>query len=380
MTSNHFPDDLSAAGQDPRAYTDALRPLHGVVRNREGEWVLLRHALVVQAALDHERFSNAVSRHLQVPNGLDADEHTAYRAVLDGFLSAQALAPFHDSFRRVAAGLLAALPRGVAVDAVSQVGARFAVRAQSAWLGWPADLEDRLVAWVAENHAATRSGDRAWTQQVAHDFDEMVRSILVHCRGAAGGSVTARLMRAEVHGQPLTEAQVVSVLRNWTGGDLGSMALCIGVLVHRLATDPALQRRLRQGLPDAELDALVDEVLRADDPFVSNRRVTTCPVTIGGVALPAGARVKLNWTSANRDAAVFGDPDALDAQGHAADNLVYGIGKHVCPGRLLATMQMRIALRELLAATSAITLDAQRPPERAVSPVGGWARVEVVLA
>ena len=381
--TDHIPDELSVVGKDPRAYTDTLRPLHGIVRNAQGEWVLLRHALVVQAALDHERFSNAVSSHLQIPNGLDADEHTAYRAALDVFLDAQALAPFHERFRRVAAELLAALPRGVAVDAVSQLGARYAVRAQSAWLSWPADLEERLVAWVAENHAATRSGDRAWTQRVAQSFDDIIRTVLDHCRGAArehdAENVTARLMRTEVNGKPLSEAQIVSVLRNWTGGDLGSMALCVGVLLHYLATQPALQSRLRAGVPDAEFDAVIDEILRIDDPFVSNRRVTTCPVTIGGVALPEGARVKLNWTSANRDAAVFGDPDAMDPQRNAPHNLVYGIGKHVCPGRLLATLQMRILLRELLVATASITLDAQQPAERAISPVGGWAKLPVVL-
>jgi cytochrome P450 len=381
--TDHIPDELSVVGKDPRAYTDTLRPLHGIVRNAQGEWVLLRHALVVQAALDHERFSNAVSSHLQIPNGLDADEHTAYRAALDVFLDAQALAPFHERFRRVAAELLAALPRGVAVDAVSQLGARYAVRAQSAWLSWPADLEERLVAWVAENHAATRSGDRAWTQRVAQSFDDIIRTVLDHCRGTArehdAENVTARLMRTEVNGKPLGEAQIVSVLRNWTGGDLGSMALCVGVLLHYLATQPALQSRLRAGVPDAEFDAVIDEILRIDDPFVSNRRVTTCPVTIGGVALPEGARVKLNWTSANRDAAVFGDPDAMDPQRNAPHNLVYGIGKHVCPGRLLATLQMRILLRELLVATASITLDAQQPAERAISPVGGWAKLPVVL-
>ena len=381
--TDHIPDELSVVGKDPRAYTDPLRPLHGIVRNAQGEWVLLRHALVVQAALDHERFSNAVSSHLQIPNGLDGDEHTAYRAALDVFLDGEALAPFHERFRRVAAELLAALPRGVAVDAVSQLGARYAVRAQSAWLSWPADLEERLVAWVAENHAATRSGDRAWTQRVAQSFDDIIRTVLDHCRGAArehdAENVTARLMRTEVNGKPLGEAQIVSVLRNWTGGDLGSMALCVGVLLHYLATQPALQSRLRAGVPDAEFDAVIDEILRIDDPFVSNRRVTTCPVTIGGVALPEGARVKLNWTSANRDAAVFGDPDAMDPQRNAPHNLVYGIGKHVCPGRLLATLQMRILLRELLVATASITLDAQQPAERAISPVGGWAKLPVVL-
>jgi cytochrome P450 len=353
-----------------------------VVRNVQGEWVLLRHELVVQAAQDPDRFSNAVSSHLHIPNGLDAAEHAAYREVLDRFLTPQALAPFHERFRRAAADLFASLPRGVAVDAVSQVGARFAARAQSAWLGWPADLEDRLVAWVAENHAATRSGDASWTRQVAQSFDDLIRSILEPYRVAGENdahTVTARLMCTEVYGRLLSEAEIVSVLRNWTGGDLGSIALCVGVLVHYLAMHHAVQDRLRRGVPDAGFDAIVDEILRMDDPFVSNRRLTTCPVAIGGVELPQGARVKLNWTSANRDEAVFRDPDAMDPERNADRNLVYGIGKHACPGRLLATLEMRIALQELLAATSSIALDPRQPPERAVSPVGGWAKVPVVL-
>lgn len=382
--TDHMPDDLSATGRDLRAYTDELRPRHGVVRNVHGEWVLLRHELVMQAALSDDRFSSAVSSHLHVPNGMDSAEHTAYREALDGFLTPEALAPFRERFRRVATGLVASLPRGVAVDAVSQVGVRFAVRAQSAWLGWPADLEDRLVDWVAENHAATRSGDRSWTQRVAESFDDLIRSVLEPRRGAAredgADDVTAGLRRTEVNGRPLTDAEIVSVLRNWTGGDLGSIAQCIGVLVHYLATHSAVQDHLRSGVPDAEIDAIIDEILRIDDPFVSNRRVTTCPVTIGGVELPQGARVKLNWTSANRDEAVFGDPDAMDPERNADRNLVYGIGRHACPGRLLATLEMRIAMQELLAATSSIALDSQRPAERAVSPVGGWALVPIVLA
>ncbi len=381
--ADHMPDDLSAAGRDLRAYTDALRPLHGVVRNIQGEWVLLRHALVVEAACSDDRFSSAVSRHLQVPNGMDSAEHAAYREALDRFLTPQALAPFHEGFRRLARGLVSSLPRGVAVDAVSEVGVRFAVRAQSEWLGWPAAFEGRLVEWVAENHAATRSGDESWTRKVAESFDDMIRGVLEPRRGAgpaaAADDVTARLMRTEVNGRPLTDAEIVSVLRNWTGGDLGSIAQCIGVLLHYLATHPSAQDSLRSGMPEAETDAVIDEILRIDDPFVSNRRITTCPVTIGGVDLPRGARVKLNWTSANRDEAVFGDPEVMDPVRNADRNLVYGIGRHACPGRLLATLEMRIALQALLAATSAIVLAPWPPAERAVAPVGGWSRVPIVL-
>ncbi|GGE55339.1 cytochrome P450 [Streptosporangium jomthongense] len=378
--TDHMPDDLSAAGRDLRAYTDELRPRHPVVRNSMGEWVLLRHEDVLAAALDHQRFSSQVSRFLQVPNGLDGEEHTRFREVIERHLSHDALEPFIPAFKRVASQLVAALPRGVVLDAVNDIGAVFAVRAQCAWLGWPAELEPRLLAWMKENHAATRSGDSAWTADVAEQFDEIIRSVIQPRREAgddAPDDLTTKLCRETVNGRQLTEAELVSILRNWTGGDLGSIALCVGVLLAHIAGQPDLAEKIRTA-PDSEAEAIIDEVLRLDDPFVSNRRVTTCPVHIGGRDIPSGARVKLNWTSANRDEAVF-DNNRFDPQGNAGNNLVYGAGKHVCPGRLLATWELRIALQTLLASVRTIELVSDQPPEREVAPVGGYHRVPVVL-
>lgn len=378
----HMPDDLDPAGRDLREYTDELRPEHRVIRNARGEWVLLRHADVVEAATDPERFSSAVSQFLQVPNGLDGDVHRAARETLDRYLTPEALAPFVPVFEQAARDLFASLPRGATVDAVNEIGATFAVRGQSAWLGWSADHEPFLLQWVADNHAASRSGDRSRMAMVAHDFDAIIRSITEPRRAAgdaAPDDLTTRLMRDTIDGRPLTEEEVVSVLRNWTGGDLGSIALCIGVLFAFLAENPDVQRHLRAGVSDDELDAAIDEVLRIDDPFLSNRRKTTCPVHIGGVDIPEGAHVKLHWTSANRDAEVFADPDAYDPVANAPHNIVYGIGPHVCPGRLLSTIELRVAIREALAATEWIGWAPGEEPEREVAPVGGWARVPVVL-
>ena len=241
------------------------------------------------AALDDVSFSNEVSRFLQVPNGLDGALHTAFREALDPFLARAALAPHRAKFDQVAAELVRSLTRGASVEAVREIGAAFAVRAQSAWLGWPPELEGRLLAWIENNHAATRTGDSARTAQVAEEFDDIIRSVLAQRRCESSPTdVTGELLRIRVHGRELADAEIVSVLRNWTGGDLGSIALCIGVLVHHLASRPGLQSLLREGVPDTELDLIIDEVLRIDDPFVSNRRVSTSAVDLGGVRLPAG--------------------------------------------------------------------------------------------
>ncbi|HSO69599.1 MAG TPA: cytochrome P450 [Arachnia sp.] len=381
--SDHVPDDVDPAGRDLRQYTDQLRPGHAIVRNVLGEWVLLRHHEVVRAANDPVTFSSAVSAHVHVPNGLDGDAHRAARTTLDRYFEPAALTHHEPAFREVARGLFGSLPRGVTVDAVRDIGFPFAVRAQSTWLGWPASLETQLLGWMAANHAATRSGDRARTAEVAAEFDAIIRSVLAPRRAlgdAAPDDITTTLLRDEVAGRAFTDEELVSVLRNWTGGDLGSIALCIGVVFAFLVDHPGLQRRLRSGVSDTEIDAIVDEILRIDDPFISNRRRTTCPVDIAGATIPEGDVVKLHWTSANRDAAVFGDPDRFDPEGNAPHNLVYGTGPHVCPGRPLATLELRIGVQEALAATTWIDWAPGESGERELTPVGGWAHVPVLLS
>ena len=386
--TNYPNKDIFIKNKDIRTLTDKLRQQHDVITNENGEWVLLRHTDVMSAALDDTHFSSHDSRFLQIPNGLDGAEHDRFRALIDSYLTSEALTPYLPVFKNVAIDLMRSLNKGVVINAVSDIGAVFAVRAQCAWLGWPAELEPKLLQWMRDNHSATRSKDNAKMAQVAQDFDEIIRSIIRPYRSAdtTGNthefidedSVTARLCRARIEGRELSETELVSILRNWTGGDLGSIALCVGVIVAYLSQHPEQFDTLTTAT-DSELEAVINEILRIDDPFVSNRRITTCPVTIGEQQLPAGARVQLNWTSANRDKAVFGN-NAFAPEKHAADNLIYGVGRHVCPGRLLATCQLRIATRALLNSITHITLATNEALEREQPPLGGYRKVLVNLS
>jgi cytochrome P450 len=393
--------DFPVPSHDPRAVSDAIRPESGAALSSSGALVLMRHADVVAAARDPEVFSSAVSRFLQLPNGLDGEHHAAFRRLIEPYFTEERMAALEPGLREVAretclevilqpgGGQGAAPGEGpdtgpVRCDAVGELGSRFAVRAMTRWLGWPGELEPTLLEWMVDNQAATRSGTLETTAAVARRYDEIIQSVLEPRRGAgpAGGEpadVTAELMRDETLGRPLRDEELVSVLRNWTGGDLGSIALCIGVVLHCLATHRWLQDRVRSGVSRAELTAIVDEILRIDDPFVSNRRVTTCPVSRGGIQVPEGQRVVLNWTSANRDEAVFGDPDRFDPDGNAGKNLVYGTGPHVCPGRPLATLELCVVVEEVVTAFADIALDPDAPSERSITPTGGFSSVPVVL-
>lgn len=386
--TNYSNKELLTNNKDPHILTDKLRQQHDVIKNEAGEWVLLRHDDVMTAALDDTTFSSQVSRFLQIPNGLDGAEHDRFRVLIDRHLSEEALTPYLPVFKNVASELIGSLAKGVVINAVSDIGAVFAVRAQCTWLGWPAELEPKLLQWMRDNHSATRSKDNTKMAQVAQDFNDIICSVIRPYRSAdtTGNtlkcidedSVTARLCRERIEGRELTEAELVSILRNWTGGDLGSIALCVGVIVAYLSQHPKQIDTLTIAT-DSELEAVINEILRIDDPFISNRRITTCPVTIGEHQLPTGARVQLNWTSANRDEAIFGE-NTLAPEEHAADNLIYGVGRHVCPGRLLATWQLRVATRALLSSITHITLATGEALEREQPPLGGYRKVLVNLS
>ena len=380
--------DPHAEATDPtpdlRTALDHRREVCPVEHDGGGTWTLLGHPEVVAAALDPDAFSSAAGSHRAIPNSLDGAEHAAYRAIVDRYLDADSVAEQEPQCRAHAAAIVDALPRRTAVDAIADLGTPFAVRTQSTWLGWPTDIEDELVAWMADNTAATASGDRRRTAKVAARFDAIVGT-QVRARRDGGDDapddVTTRLLHEAVDGRPLTDDEVVSVLRNWTAGDLGSLAASLGVLVHRLATHPDRQDVTRERVARGEHEAIesaIEEVLRIDDPFVSSRRRTTRTVRVGDTEIPTDQRVVLNWTAANRDPRVFGDPDEFRPEDNAPHNLVFGVGPHVCPGRALSLMELRVAISELLTRTERI-LPADEPPVRERPPVSGWARVPVVL-
>ncbi len=92
----------------------------------------------------------------------------------------------------------------------------------------------------------------------------------------------------------------------------------------------------------------VEESLRFYPSVPQWRRITKQPVTIGGVDLPAGARLLLALGSGNRDAGRFVDGDTFNIRrANAGEHLAFGWGRHHCIGDGLARMEMRVALEEL---------------------------------
>lgn len=366
---------------DQIAAYDAMRRRCPVAYSDYLGWSLFGHGDVVRALDDHDTFSSAVSSHLSVPSGMDPPRHAAYRALIEPHFEQRRVAAFEPPCRSISADLVAGLEKGVEIDLVARLARPFAVRVQCAYLGWPAALHEPLLQWVRKNHAATLTRDTAAMAAIALEFDVYIGDLL-DARRAAGQAapddITTDLLRQEIDGRPLGDDEIVSILRNWTVGELGTIAACVGILAHYLAANPRVQRQLRDDLH--LLPAAIDEILRLHAPLVSNRRVTTRPVEIGGRQIAAGERITLLWASANRDEAVFGDPDGFCLDRDPARNLLYGRGIHVCPGAGLSRLELRVVMEALLASTRWLDLAPGRPPTRAIYPAGGFSALPLLLS
>jgi cytochrome P450 len=101
-------------------------------------------------------------------------------------------------------------------------------------------------------------------------------------------------------------------------------------------------------------------------------------VEVAGRQIPAGGRITLHWTSANRDPRVFEAPGEFRWGRNPQDNLLYGAGIHVCPGAALSRMELGVALRALLAAVPQLA-PAMQAPEPAHYPAIGFARLPLQL-
>ena len=359
--------------RDQVAAYDALRERCPVAFSEFLGWSLFRHADVLHVLQQPQTFSSVVSSHRAVPSGMDPPQHTDFRQIVNRYFEPQIMAAFEPQCREIAANLVQSLMGRGEVEFSSQFAQPLAVQLQCAFLGWPAHMHEPLHHWTLKSHGATFLQDRVALAEIAREFEDYVDELLQSRRTAGGyasDDLTTRLLREQVQGRPLADAEIVSILRNWTAGEVGTISAAIGILAHFLATHPQLQEQLRADA--SRIPAASEEILRLHGPLVANRRITTCPVEIGGRKIGAGERISLNWIAANRDGRVFPEPAEYRPGRDQSQNLLYGAGIHVCPGAPLARLELRVVLEELLGRTRSIEPAAGQPPQQASYPASGY--------
>lgn len=374
-------DPLSTAVQDePLASYDDMRGRCPVAYSPLLGWSIFRHADVVRILDDHETFSNEVSVHRSVPNGMDPPEHTAYRRAIDPFFQPQFTQRFEPICRSLATDVLMPIADGTVFDVMEDFAVPFAVRCQCAFLGWPDELVEPLRDWTRRHQEASSAMDRAALSDMALELHALVSELLAARRAgpAARDDVTSLLMRTPVNGAVLTDAELTSIFRNWTVGEVGSLAAAIGIVTYELAVNASLHQTLRER-PEL-LSIAIDEILRVTGPLILNRRVATRDVVVGERHIAAGQRLSLFWVAANRDPEVFDTPEEVRLDRNPADNLLYGRGIHVCPGAPLARLELQRAIEALLGRCQRIELDDNQRARRAAYPASGWVFLPIRFA
>ncbi len=199
--------------------------------------------------------------------------------------------------------------------------------------------------------------------RASQDFADLVRAHLVHRRAHPGDDLTTDLLAAG-----LSEVEVVAaVVLLLNAGHEASVNVFGNGLV-------AL---LRSGArPADDLALTVEEMLRFDSALQLFERTATTRVEVGGVVVEPGERIAALLGSANRDGAVFADPDRFDPAREQNPHLAFGAGLHFCLGSPLARMELVESLDALLTRFPDLALAAE-PRSRGTFVLRGSSEVLV---
>jgi cytochrome P450 len=172
-------------------------------------------------------------------------------------------------------------------------------------------------------------------------------ALLVRAAKRPGDDLTSALLAQQ--GEQITTAELSSLVGLLLLAGFETTVNAIGNGVRALLADRE-QWELLVADP-SRASAVAEEVLRFDPPVQQTARVlltATGPVELAGVPVPRGQWVLLMLAAANRDPAVFADPDRFDiTRSNAADHLAFSGGIHYCLGAALARMELTAAFRAL---------------------------------
>jgi cytochrome P450 len=279
---------------------------------------------------------------------MDPPRHTRLRSIVGKSFTPRRVAAMEDHVRRLArAHLEPALDRG-RFDFIGDFAGRLPMDVISELVGVPPSdraevrrLADLLVHREEGMDDIPRAGLEA-ALTLAGYYAEMV----AERRRREHDDLTWSLLQQKVDGEGLSDDEVISFLfllvvaGNETTTKLLGNAWYWGWRHPDQLVAPMADRM--------RVADWVEETLRFDTSTQMLLRVTRAPVRVRGVDIETGRRVLLLLGSANRDEAVFSDPDRYDLGRDTKDLISFGGGRHFCMGAALARLEARVALSEVL--------------------------------
>ena len=181
-----------------------------------------------------------------------------------------------------------------------------------------------------------------------------------------GGEALSLLADAAAH-STLTAAEIVSNAAVLMFGGIETTDAMIANALFHLLSDPDQFELVHTGR--ALVADAVEESLRLEPAASVVDRYATRDVELGGAAIRGGELVRVSLAGANRDPAVFADPDRFDLRrANARKQLAFARGPHFCPGAHLARMEARVAISTLIERLPGLRLESS--PGGSAAPRG----------
>lgn len=212
--------------------------------------------------------------------------------------------------------------------------------------------------------------------EASQAFGDYVRDVVAERTKAPREDLISDLIGArDAEGKLSEDELVASVVLLLNAGHEASVNV-FGNGVHALLTDRDQLGRVVSGA--VPMATALEELIRFDPPLQLFERTATADVEILGATVREGQKVGALMGSANRDAAVFADADALDVGRDPNPHIGFGMGLHFCLGAPLARMELEITLSRLLERFPGLRL-AGEAPRRPTWVLRGFERIDVSL-
>lgn len=280
----------------------------------------------------------------------DGEAHRRLRGLANPVFTARAIRETAPRMTGIVHRIMDEMGDGRDVDLIGSLAALVPVTVFCGLGGLPVEDRDLCRKWTdALGHVidpATDDTTRRAMNDAAEEFGAYIAEHLARRRADPRDDIISRLLLADFDGGKLSDDEIIAnVMMFFMGGHETTVNL-IGNGMLALLRHPDQLRALRAepGL----VDNAVEELLRYDAPIQLVARITTGDIEVGGVPIPAGAKVMVLLGAANRDPRRYADPDRLDLRRADIRPLSFGGGPHYCIGALLAKAEARLVFTELL--------------------------------